>query len=108
MNSAEDDQGLNCSRASFITILLFPNHEEHEHASCQDRTIERHRERTEITKLTCSRRGYRLHQTNILPLQSKGGNEQTDGTTGEGEHLGAERKSSSRASGFGGGAGRRG
>jgi len=61
--------------------------------------------KNKITKIVCSRRGYRLHQTNILTLQSKGGHEQTDGATGEGEHLGAEGKSGSRTSGFCSGAG---
>jgi hypothetical protein len=63
------------------------------------------RKKNKITKITCSRRGYR-HQTNIPKLQGKGSDEETNGATGESEHLGAERKSSSRASGLGGGAGR--
>lgn len=54
--------------------------------------------------MVCDRLGYRSRQTNNPTLQGKGSNKKADGATGEGEHLGAESKSGSRASGLSSGA----
>jgi hypothetical protein len=103
-DDSAEDQGLNCTfeQVSLLSYFFQIMRSMLPVKTGQSKT----QRKNKITKLTCSRRGYRLHQTNIPKLQGKGSNEQTDDATGESEHLGAHRKSSSRASGLGGGAGR--